>query len=200
MAETRLQIKSFFISNELFEKGYAEGMGPCACTSRCCSSGVWMDMHEHDVILQRRALIKQQMDETQSRDQQAWFDGAVENDPDFPSGRCIGTAVINNKCAFLDAVGRCSIQRAAVAAGEHPWAWKPLFCVLFPLVIEDSVIGFDPMLQGEEQCCSISTVFTTPLFRACKAELTYLLGEDGYALLEEYYAALQKVRAALTTA
>ncbi|MER3522979.1 MAG: DUF3109 domain-containing protein [Ignavibacteria bacterium] len=200
MAETRLQIKSFFISNELFEKGYAEGIGPCACTSRCCSSGVWVDEREHDAILQRRELIKQQMDESQSCNEQAWFDGVVEEDSDFPSGRCIGTAVVNDKCAFLDAEGRCSIQRAAVAAGEHPWAWKPLFCVLFPLVIEDSVIGFDPMLQGEEPCCSVSTAYPTPLFRACKAELTYLLGEDGYAQLEEYYASLQKARTTVTTA
>lgn len=194
MNEQLLRVKDYFISNELFEKGYAASNGPCNCTARCCTSGVWVDVREHAAILERKELIQQQMDETQTRDERQWFDGQVENDPDFPSGRCIGTAVINDKCAFLDKFGRCSIQRAAVAAGEHKWAWKPMFCVLFPIVIEDGVIEFDPMLQGKQMCCSVTSAFDIPLFVACKEELVHLLGMDGYSQIESHYVSRSKAQ------
>lgn len=190
MAEL-LKVKQYLIANEFFEKGYSAGNGPCRCTSHCCTHGVWVDVRERETILQHKALIQQQMDETQVPDEGAWFEGDIEEDADFPSGRCVGTAVINNKCAFLDKRGRCSIQVAASAAGKHQWEWKPLFCILFPVVIENSIVQFDPMLQGEEPCCTIGEKFETPLFAACKEELTYLLGADGYARLEEHYASLQ---------
>ncbi len=198
--EQRLKVKGYFISNDLFEKGYAAGNGPGICTAQCCTSGVWVDVREHAAILERKDLIKQYMDETQTLDEGRWFEGHIENDPDFPSGQCIGTAVVNDKCAFLDRFGRCSIQRAAVAAGEHKWAWKPMFCVLFPIVIENGVVGFDPMLQGEQPCCSIVSTFDVPLFAACKEELIYLLGKDGYVQMEAHYAVRRKAHDGVTTA
>jgi Fe-S-cluster containining protein len=200
MSEQLLRVKDYLISNELFEKGYAAGNGPCTCSAQCCRSGVWVDVREHDAILERKELIRQQMDETQTPDERKWFDTHIEDDPDFPSGRCIGTAVVNDKCAFLDKAGRCSIQRAAVAAGEHKWAWKPTFCVLFPIVIENGIIEFDPMLQGEQMCCSITSAFDVPLFVACKEELIYLLGEDGYHRIETHYASRNKAQHEIVTA
>ena len=48
------------------------------------------------------------------------------------------------------------------------------------------------MLQDDQACCTVGEKFETPLFAACKDELTHLLGADGYAMLEEHYASLQK--------
>lgn len=190
--EQLLKVKQFIISNEFFEKGYPEGGSPCNCSSQCCEGGVWMDVRDHERIMEKKDLVKQQMDETQTTDETKWFEHEIVDDSDFPSGKAIGSEVINDKCAFLDKVGRCSIQLAAVAAGKHKWAWKPMYCVLFPIEVSGNLVSFDPMLQGEQRCCTISSAFSTPLFVACKEELTHLLGEDGYTMIENHYESLRK--------
>ena len=194
MPENLYKVKQYFIANEFFEKGYAAGSGPCNCQTTCCHGGVWLDVNDRDRIIQHTEIIKKQMDDSQPKDAAKWFDNIIADDSDFPSGKAVGTEVYNDKCAFLDNSGRCSIQLGAVAAGEHKWAWKPAYCVLFPVEVSDNIIGFDPMLQGDETCCTVSGQFETPLFVACKDELTYLLGPDGYSLLEKHYATLHEAR------
>jgi hypothetical protein len=187
-----LSVGPLSISNDLFQTGYPEGHSPCSCVTRCCKGGVYADIKERDRILEHKEAIAAQMDETQNRDVNGWFDPDEVDDDDFPSKRCIGTQVFNDKCVMLDKYGRCAIQLAAVQAGLHRWAWKPMYCILFPIEITDGVVGFDPMLQGEQPCCSTSTAFEVPLFRACKAELEHLLGTEGYQTLERHYEDLKK--------
>jgi hypothetical protein len=127
------------------------------------------------------------MDETQSRDEHQWFEQHESEDSDFASGRCVGTAVINGKCAFLDKLGRCSLQVAASSEGMHKWELKPLFCVLFPLEISNNVISFDDLLDEDQECCSITGTFDVPLFRACRDELMHVLGEEGYQELDLFF-------------
>jgi hypothetical protein len=182
------QVKGYTISEDLFMKGYVDSLGPCACSSSCCSGGVYADIKERDIIMAHKDEIKAQMDETQVTDDTRWFDAEEVEHHDFPSGKCIGTQEINGKCAFLNKRGWCSIQMASVAAGKHKWDMKPLYCVLFPVEISDKVVGFDDLLQGERHCCSIGDEFQTPLFKACQEELEYLLGKDGFAEVEQEYA------------
>jgi malonyl CoA-acyl carrier protein transacylase len=192
VSEHLLKIKQFSIANEFFEKGYPAGFSPCTCSSNCCKGGVWTDIKERDVILDHREMIAQYMDESQTKDHALWFEKHVSDDADFPSGKTVGTEVINDKCAFLDKSGRCSIQVASVENGMHKWELKPLYCILFPIEVSNNVVGFDTMLQGEDTCCTVSSVFETPLYQACKDELTHLLGEDGYRALDEHYESLKK--------
>lgn len=187
--EQLLEVKGFSISPELFSKGYAPGAGPCTCTSVCCSGGVYADVTEREKILSYKEMIKKYMDETQITDESQWFDDHEFDDADFPSGRAVGTTVHNNKCVFLDTMGRCSIQLATTTEGMGRWSIKPLFCILFPVEITNKVIGFDDLLQDDATCCSVSTKFDVPLFEACKDELVHLLGEDGFRAMQEYYNA-----------
>lgn len=187
-----LQVNQYRIAPALFNRGYNGEKGPCTCTSVCCSGGVFADVTERDQILMVKDLIQGQMDDTQSRDHTEWFEDSEHEDHDFASGRCVGTAVINDKCAFLDRFGRCSIQLAAVAEGLHRWAWKPRFCVLYPIEITDNVIGFDDLLQEDQACCTVHPAFDIPLFEACRDELIYLLGEDGFEELRRHYQTLAK--------
>ncbi|MCC6398345.1 MAG: DUF3109 family protein [Bacteroidetes bacterium] len=187
-----VQIGALKYARELFEKGYPAGQSPCTCASKCCQWGVYVDVREKERILEHRRAIADQMDETQTRNEKEWFENDEHDDPDFPSGRCVGTHVHHDKCVFLDKVGRCAIQLAAVAAGLDRWAWKPMYCVLFPIEISDGIVSFDPMLQGDESCCSIRSGYDTPLFRACSAELIHLIGQEGYDKLEEFYRGLEK--------
>ncbi len=189
--EPMLTVKGYQISPDLFRKGFRAGTGPCSCTARCCEGGVYVDLRERDWILAHREHIKQQMDETQSKDEATWFEQEVFDHADFPSGRAVGTQEINKKCAFLDRQGRCSLQVASVASGDHKWTLKPLYCVLYPIEITDKVVGFDNLLQEEEHCCTICERFALPLFEGCREELVHLLGEDGYSAIARHYAWLQ---------
>jgi hypothetical protein len=190
MTHTPLIVGEYTISPELFTTGYAAGKGPCTCSSTCCEGGVTMDLGDRDRILAHRAMIVRHMDETQCTDPEAWFDGQEEEDADFPSGRCIGTAVVNDRCVFLDRRGWCSLQVAATGEGMHKWAIKPLYCVLFPIEVSDRVVGFDDMLQEEQVCCTVGGSFATPTFRACREELEHLLGAEGYEALERHHERL----------
>lgn len=183
-----LVVKGYTFSAELFEKGFLMGEGPCKCTSTCCSGGVYADVQERDKILANKELVRKHMDETQNTDDRQWFEGEERKDYDFPSGRCVGTEVFNEKCVFLNRQGHCSLQVAAVADGRHMWDLKPFYCVLFPIEISDGVVSFDPMLQDEESCCSVKKDFTIPLFEGCREEIVHAVGEDGFRELQEYYA------------
>lgn len=182
-----ITVGRYRIAPELFTTGYTAGKGPCTCSSHCCAGGVFMDVADRERILAHRELIARHMDATQVTDPSRWFDDEELADSDFPSGRCVGSAVVNDKCVFLDARGLCSLQAAAVAEGMHKWAIKPLYCILFPIEVSEGTVGFDDMLQGEQVCCTTDTAFVTPAFRACREELEHLLGAGGYAALEEAY-------------
>jgi len=186
-----LSINGYTFSNELFEKGFPSEGGPCACSSVCCEEGVYADIADREKILSHKEMIKKYMDETQTRDETRWFEEQEREDADFPSGRCVGTEAYNGKCVFLDRFGRCSLQVAATSEGMQKWALKPFFCVLYPIEVTRKVVSFDDMLQDEQSCCSIGHRFDVPLFEACREELTYLVGEEGFRRLEEYYVALQ---------
>jgi hypothetical protein len=132
------------------------------------------------------------MDQTQDPDPATWFEAEELDDPDFPTGRCVGTEVVNDKCVFLDKAGRCAIQLAAVNNGLHKWALKPLFCILFPIEITNGVVGFDDMLQSQESCCSVDPEFEIPFFEGCREELEHLVGKEGFALMRDHYTILRK--------
>ena len=191
MKEARepLCIQGYQISVELFSRGYAQGDGPCHCSSHCCARGAYVDLAERERILQRAELIKPHLDATQNRDESSWFEKETTLDADYASGSCVGTAVIADKCALLDGQGRCSLQVASMAAGDDRWALKPFYCVLFPLEVIAGEIRFNPAQQGRRACCSVRSEFQQPLFEACRDELVYLLGEAGFAVLQEHYAA-----------
>lgn len=186
-----VRIKGLSIDPGLFTMGYPEGSGPCSCTSTCCSGGVYADVAERDAILRHAEMIARHMDDTQPRDPAQWFDAEVVQDADFTSGQCVSTAVHNEKCAFLDAYGRCSVQRAATEEGLGRWALKPLYCILYPIEISGGTVTFDPLLQDEQPCCTVTGQFHVPVFRACKDELVHVLGADGYESLEHHYASQQ---------
>ena len=100
--------------------------------------------------------------------------------------------IVEGTCVFLDEFGRCSLQVTATERNLHKWTWKPMLCVLYPIVISDKTIRFDDLLQDEQSCCTIQSGFDLPLYEACREELEYLVGKDGLALSEEHYRSLAK--------
>jgi hypothetical protein len=182
----QLIVKGYKIDPIIFSRGYPKGCGPYMCNSVCCSDGVWVDIKEKERILEEKDLIIRYMDDTQDTNPDAWF-AEYEKDDDFPSGVCVGTTTRERGCVFLNKDGLCTLQVAAVGEGMHKWDIKPFYCVLFPISIADNTITFDEHKQGESQCCTVHPAHLIPLFEACKAELVYAVGEDGYTEIEEYY-------------
>jgi len=185
-----LRIGPYVISDDLFRLGYPSNGGPCRCTSTCCEGGVHVDLAERDRILAHAPIIRPHMDATQVTDADAWFDASETQDVDFPSGRCVSTRQIGDKCAFLDGSGRCTLQVAATAEGMDRWALKPIFCVLYPITIRDGAVVCDDLLQDAQACCSAAAAGDIPVFRACRDELVHLLGVEGYNVLERHGGAL----------
>ena len=186
---SELTIGKYKIDPILFEKGFSRGCGPYQCETTCCSSGVYLDPKDRDVIMDHKEEVKLQMDETQTTNDAVWFDNKQEQDIDFPSGVAVSTEVYNDKCVFLRRDGRCSVQLVSAEKYNDPWKIKPFYCVAFPIALDHGVVTYDDYQDGKTQCCSIVTDTNVTLVDSCKAELEYVLGKEGYLQLQQYKVA-----------
>jgi Fe-S-cluster containining protein len=125
------------------------------------------------------------MDETQSKDTSTWFE-EPEEDEDFDSGIAVGTEVINEKCNFLDKNGLCVLQKLAMNEGAYKWKYKPLYCILFPLVIYEGALTIDDDHMNRLKTCNKNPIVETSIFEACREELIHFFGERGFAELDDY--------------
>lgn len=157
----------------------------CDCTGECCHYGVYTDSYEADNILKMKDKILSIFDDSQCKDVSKWFE-PPEKDEDFESGIAIGTEVINGKCTFLDKNGLCTIQKIAMDEGEYKWKNKPLYCILFPLIIDEGVLTIDTGHIKRLKTCNPNPKTKKTMFEYCREELNHLLGEDGYAELKKY--------------
>jgi Fe-S-cluster containining protein len=182
-----LEVKGYKVDPLLFSHGFPRGDGPDRCDGSCCCDGVWVDIRERDRILEEKELIKSYMDESQDKNHDAWFAEYWE-DEDFPSGAAVGTTVREKGCVFLNKEGRCVLQVAAMEEGRDRWDIKPFYCVLFPVSVAEGTLTFDEhMEETENRCCNIFPDYTTPMFVACREEIVYMVGEDGYRQMADHY-------------
>lgn len=133
----------------------------------------------------------------EQQDSAQWFDGQVENDEFTPSREVFHSGVVESKkhwggtaCVFLRPDHKCALQAAAQAAGLHPWQWKPFYCILHPLCLdEEGCITLDETedLLDEPGSCLRPASQAVPLLVTFEEELRYLLGDA------EYQELLQKV-------
>ena len=145
-------------------------------------------MKEKERILAHADLIKKYLEPQQEKDHQKWFDNNIENDADFPSGKCDGTAVHGNSCVFLCSKGLCALQKTAMAEGMDKFALKPFYCVAFPITIDEHVLTtYEPEFTNRQQCCSIVSEGPMTLLDVCREEFEYILGADGLKEMEELF-------------
>ena len=157
----------------------------CRCNGECCHYGVYTDLKEHDNILAIKDKIIPLMDETQSKNISDWFEPAEEDD-DFESGVAVGTEIVNGKCAFLDKNGLCVLQGLALEEGEHKWKYKPIYCVLFPLTIYQNTLTIDDEHIDRLSYCNKFPISDSSIFDACKEELEFFFGKEGFEELLKY--------------
>lgn len=159
------------------------------CKGACCVFGVWVDRREVDDILTNAALIIPFMPEN-ARVPGEWFVPVEDNDSHSPSGKVIHTAVENNlehyggtACIFLREDAKCALQVAGVENNLHRWRFKPFYCILHPLDLdEEGRITVDEVetLISEPGSCLQSADHPIPLTVTFEEELSYLLGEKGF--------------------
>ncbi len=174
------EINGIKIDPKIFTFGFS-----CKCNGECCYYGVYTDLKEHDLILSIKDEVISLMDESQTKDISKWFE-PPEEDEDFESGVAVGTELFNDKCVFLDKNGLCTLQKLANKEGVHKWKYKPIYCVLFPFTIYEGALTIDDDHINRLKTCNKFPSMHTTIFEACKEELRYFLGEEGFAELEEY--------------
>ena len=159
----------------------------CKCTGECCNYGVYTDESEQQKIFTLKEKLFPLFDESQPKDEAAWFE-EPEKDKDFESGVAVGTQIYNHKCVFLDKSGLCSLQKLALLEGEHKWKYKPLYCILFPLTIYQGALTIDDEHIERLRSCNKYKPENglTTIFEACREELKYFFGEEGFKELEKY--------------
>lgn len=184
-SEFKKKIKNWYIDPLIFTQKFVKACDICNCSGECCYYGVYTDKLEHDRIMEMKDRIIEVMDDSQTKDFNKWFE-APEKDEDFDSGIAYGTEVHNGKCVFLDKQGFCTLQSVAMANSEFKWKYKPLYCILFPLVIFNGALTVDTEHLERMHYCSKAENQVSTVFDACSNELIYLLGEDGFAELEDY--------------
>lgn len=162
------------------------------CNGACCIFGVWVDIKEAEDILANASLIAPHLP-AESQDPAEWFAPVQDKDEQSPSGIVVHTAVDTRPqhyggtaCIFCLDGGKCALQVAANAAGLHPWRFKPFYCILHPLDMDDEgriTLDETTVLLNEEGSCLIPADHLIPLVETFAPELRYLLGSKGYKAL-----------------
>lgn len=174
----------------------SEPMQRCAldeCHGACCLHGAWVDRAEIDDILSHAALIAPYMPEGVT-DHQDWFDGRRETDKYATSGEVGHTTVLpdadhygETACIFLRRDCKCALQTAASEGQLHPWRFKPFYCILHPLDLDEQgriTLDETDLMLAEPGSCLRQAEKSTPLTDTFAEELRYLLGEKGYRKLK----------------
>ena len=159
------------------------------CRAACCLYGVWIGKLEVDQIIASAATIMPYLP-AEARDPSTWFTDPSESDPHVPGGVVVQSRVLDDPnhygktaCIFMRPDWRCGLQVAAQEAGLHPWRWKPMYCILHPLDLDDQgriTLDETELLAREPASCLRSAENPQPFLVTFEAELRYFLGDAVY--------------------
>lgn len=159
------------------------------CHAACCLHGVWIDQTEARDIFAHAEQIVPFMP-SGWEDPTLWLDGREDEDEYAISGKVVHSTVLDSDwhyggtaCVFLRNDYKCALQAAADAAGLHPWRFKPFYCILHPLDLDDEgriTLDETDLLLDEEGSCLRPADHPIPLVETFAEELRYFLGEKGY--------------------
>jgi len=186
-------IRDLRVDPDILTQRLAPSSSMCNCNGTCCADGVLLDLKEKELILTHADLIRKYLEPQQETDSTKWFDNNIEDDADFPSGKCDGTAVQRNGCVFLCSKGLCALQKTAMAEGMDKFALKPFYCVAFPLTIDNHMLTtYEPEFTNRPECCSVVPQGSLSVLDVCREEFEYILGSDGVKEVEALFEELCK--------
>jgi hypothetical protein len=159
------------------------------CRAACCLYGVWLDQNEWADIRTNSPLIIPHMPRGLDKPDQ-WVDGREDTDEFVPSGKVIHSRVLpdpfhygGTACVFLRSDHKCALQVAGQEAGLHPWRFKPFYCVLHPLDLDEQgriTLDVTEELLCEPGSCLRPADSVVSLLETFEPELRYLMGEEKY--------------------
>jgi Fe-S-cluster containining protein len=181
---TILQFSSAFsISDRLVAVEQLRRCDWPACGAACCVHGVWLDLMEMDDLRQHAAGITVHMS-AERRDPALWFTQEHEAEPAMPSREVVAARTVANprhaggtECVFLREDLRCALQVAGEAAGEDPWRFKPFYCLLHPLTLDEAgrvTLAPSSELLLEPAGCMRASLLGRPLRESFGPELKFL--------------------------
>ena len=139
------------------------------CNDSCCSYGVGVDLPNVTRLLEHGDALEAFVGSSQA----TWF-GTLSYDDDYPGGAFRRTVVKDNACVFLNRQGRgCMIHSYALKRGIDYHVLKPMYCALFPLTSEGSLLlPSEEVVDGTLVCLSCGPT----LYRGVRAELEHYFG------------------------
>ena len=168
------------VNASIVDTRYAADSSPAHCDGMCCGNGVKLDIALRDQILANADLVRDAMGPEQDADPSGWFEDTEEVDPDFPSGRCVGTQVRPTGCVFLDGARRCVLQTVTITEARPGFNLKPFFCSAFPVTIANGELWIDELcLEAPRRCCRPTPGGTRRVVDVCETELRHVLGNEG---------------------
>jgi hypothetical protein len=174
-------ISNLTVDKNFFRQSFEHGCSMMNCNGRCCKDGVWADPTERDRILAHAEIIKKYMEPNQDHNHSTWFDSEEVEDPDFPSGKAVGTQTRGNGCVFLNSKGHCVLQITATEEGKSKFALKPFYCFAFPVALEfGELVLDDPDFTYRSQCCATVELGKQSVMDVCAEELEFVLGQEGF--------------------
>lgn len=157
------------------------------CKAACCVYGTWVDLAHTEDILAHANLILPHMPSAH-RQPDLWFDHQEEDDPHTRSGRVTHTTVVpdpehygGTACIFMREDYHCALQTAAMKADLHSWYFKPFYCILHPLDLDEhGRITLDEihLLLAEPASCLVPAEKPIPLKETFAKEFQYLLRKE----------------------
>jgi len=91
-------------------------------------------------------------------------------------------------CIFLRNDHMFALQVAAAANNLHPWRFKPFYCILHPLDLDEQgriTLDETELMLSEPGSCLRASVRPIPLLETFEPELRYLLGEKAFLQLKK---------------
>ncbi|MDR3575435.1 MAG: hypothetical protein P4L50_16360 [Anaerolineaceae bacterium] len=180
------------ISSRLYQSEPVQRCKLEECRAACCLHGVWIDRAEVKEILINASIIQPHLP-PEHRNPDDWFDDRHEPDDHSLSGQVVHSSVLEDAnhyggtaCIFLRPDYKCALQVAGEAAGFDPWHFKPFYCIVHPLDLDNNgniTLDETDLLLNEPASCLRRAPDPVPLAETFEPELRYLLGDKSYKQL-----------------
>jgi hypothetical protein len=174
-----------YINPRMLESESIQRCGFPDCKASCCVFGAWVDEFHVQEILSNSKIIAPYMKAGFS-DPSKWFNELSEKDDHSLSGTVIHTTVLDDSdhyggtaCVFMRDDYKCALQLASEKNDFHNWHFKPFYCILHPLDLDDDgriTLGKTDELLEEPASCIRSSQQASDLIDIFSEELEYLLG------------------------
>jgi Fe-S-cluster containining protein len=189
---SRFHLPPVYIDPRIMDREKLQYCSLAYCHAACCAYGVWVDTCEANEILSHAQIIRPFL-KSELQVETLWFNEEVEDDEFMPSGKVIHSRLAidqnfssGSACIFLRGDDRCALQVAAESAHLHAWRFKPAYCILHPLDLDDhgkiTLPETEWLLQGVSRCMQRGEQ-PIPFLVMFAAELRYLFGDSEYEKL-----------------